>query len=48
MLNIMNSLTNKHTKAALNSTIPKTTGYIDEVMLNKHGLKIENRCSAKG
>ena len=32
---------NKHTKATLNSLIPKTTHYIDEVMLHRLGLKAE-------
>ena len=40
MLNIINLLTNQHTKATLNLISPKSTHYIDEVMLHRLGLKV--------
>jgi len=40
MLNAINPSTNRHTKVTLNSITPKTTRYIDEVMLHKLGLKV--------
>jgi len=41
MLNIINRSTNQHIKANLNSIIPETNRWIDEVMLYKLGLKVE-------
>jgi len=35
MLNIINPSKKQHTKATLNLIIPKTTHYIDEVMLHR-------------
>ena len=40
MLNIINPSINQHTKAILNSIIPKTTYYINEVMFHRLGLKV--------
>jgi len=40
MLNIINPSTNQHTKATLNSIIPKTTHFIYEVMLHRLGVKV--------
>jgi len=40
MLNIINPSTNQHTKATLNSIIPKTTHYKDEVRLYRLGVEV--------